>query len=103
MMVQISLRKQKYDAKIRAYVYEDQPQVKHLAEVSESGKVDDVATGKNYIFNNYDLIARVEKTITTTLAEKYQRKYGWITNLQNMFPEDTKSCQITMPRMQVEK
>ena len=69
----------KYDAKIRAYVYEDQPQVKHLAEVSESGKVDDVATGKNYIFNNYDLIARVEKDDNHSISGKVSAKV-WVDN-----------------------
>ena len=67
----------KYDAKIRAYVYEDQPQVKHLAEVSGSGKVDDVATGKNYIFNNYDLIARVEKDDNHSISGEVSAKV-WV-------------------------
>ena len=68
-----------YDAKIRAYVYEDQPQVKHLAEVSESGKVDDVATGKNYIFSNCDLIARVEKDDNHNISGEVSAKV-WVDN-----------------------
>ena len=67
-----------FDAKIRAYVYEDQPQVKHLAETNHNSETE-ITKGKNYLISNCDLIARVEKDDNHNISGNISAKV-WVDN-----------------------
>ena len=67
-----------FDAKIRAYVYEDQPQVKHLAETNHNTETE-ITKGKNYLISNCDLIAKVEKDDNHNISGNISAKV-WVDN-----------------------
>ena len=67
-----------FDAKIRAYVYEDKPQVKHLAETNHNTETE-ITNGKNYLISNCDLIARVEKDDNHNISGNISAKV-WVDN-----------------------
>ncbi len=64
--------------RIRAMVYEDQPQIKQLATKNESVPKP-IAMGKNYVTTSCNIIASVEKTESSTITGNVTAKV-WLTN-----------------------
>lgn len=67
-----------YDLRMRAIIYEDKPEIKNLATTTQSTNAT-MVEGKNYITNNCEFLARVEKSASHTISGNLSAKV-WIDN-----------------------